>query len=548
MFASAAPSSGDSSNSNSIRKPSPSSVSTSSQKTSIVQTIERQVFNQTTQSWQHDRWVDASSSSSSSTKETETKPPMQQSPPTGYIFEDDWKIVMTPQVDSRGWNYKSPLVRERTWLRSIIRPAAAASTSIRSQAPRSTRQPTKSTTPTRTLSPLQKVLKPYTKAIRTIKDDFNYKGVGMSFYKSLLNPTSLGMAVKSPLTANFDAWDRRPFLPSMTAAMAVFNNPSPTISFGISTSCRVEALRYVAAWIFVTVKQLVRLFLYQLIRGLFLTFSLLLYPILGSFVALPKLPALVPPQRPQYNAELQERLGTSIAFRYSAHRGCWYWRISTWHGYMPTLLYLFQSTKLFPRPLLDWCSTHFASIGTDIAMPNPIMDTPFFCSMVLSVSGLFLANAYGTVGDKETITASSAVEPQSERITFLDSDDIQLPSEGKKQAAIFDDDDIPSSDDDFPDPPELTAISDDEGEAQNEKDTDIPRAKRKVSTSGGSSLSKGESETSTIKEQKHSTSDDQPQEESLRSKRSFIPPPPPAAKAPTRQSSIVSPRRDSNQE
>jgi len=295
----------------------------------IIEVYENEAFNSTTNSWigyAQNRW---------STLDGITSPaPNQLNPPKRHLFSDDWKIDVTGEMrDELGWEYFSNRKRRRRWLRAI--------------------------------SPTQEVTRYEKKRglLSVLRDNYNFKGFGISCYKSFVFPTSFGALLRLPLTANIDMLERRPYLPSVTSSCGFFFPPTIVCFLGMSLP-----------------KEVVR---YSLIKFM-LWLSHLLDVIMRREAK----------DKPTVNWEpsisVQERIGFSVSWRVSQEYG-YQFRISYWCLYLPTIEHLFRESTAFLKRIgvETWARQHTSSLG--VSTSYPAMSYPFFsCSAVLSMSGLYL--------------------------------------------------------------------------------------------------------------------------------------------------------------
>ena len=304
----------------------------------------------------------------------------------------------SPATDAMGWEYiyqyLRPPKRRRVWLRTIVPQSVVQKKfdkrQVQEEAP--TKQLPASTaekgSSSKTLedqqsdrllktretlsrrhvsipSALRKISPAFLQAdmIRSVRDDFNFKGLGMSLYKSLIFPESFGCGLRLPLTANFDVFDRNPGLPSVSSTLSLYG-PSWTIIAGLSCSVTVEWIKWVirnAVW---SISRAFVLVWYRLIMPILLVLKAaldrLVHPVhrisqkedaeispssskSSSSSSSIMIPSNIqnflstPVSRPMYNSELSERVGCSVSYRWSQKYG-FEFRVSYWHSYLPTLL------------------------------------------------------------------------------------------------------------------------------------------------------------------------------------------------------------------
>ena len=267
--------------------------STTSSKRKLLFVYETQLWDAATQSWQSTIWTNEHGLPSLS--------PRKLPAPEQTEFVGDWKIVLSPfsssysstgsssaTAGSDGWEYYfrhlKPPKRRRVWLRQVQQEAISDVSSL-------------STEYTSLSGPFlpqrhhhhpsvhlyKDLFKAAISCWQTIKDDCNFKGFGISLYKSLFSPLACGMALRLPLSPNFDSWDRRPHLPSVTSTISIYY--PPTIAWTLSSSLRMEFVQYLLARIVYEVRRILRLVIYQILfRGFLVVVSLGLYPILGRLI------------------------------------------------------------------------------------------------------------------------------------------------------------------------------------------------------------------------------------------------------------------------
>ena len=305
-----------------------------------------------------------------------------------------------------------------------------------------------------------------TRTMQLIRDDWNYKGLGFNLFKSFIFPSSIGIAIRLPLTINFDTFDRNPAWPIVSSSAAVFY--PPMIGGFLSTSVHVEWVKWMAKCTLGLIPHSVLWILYRLVVPLVWSIaSVVLFPIKkltvlggngngnGSFLKLPPRPTKIPNgswwtgrniAKPQYNSEMSERIGCSVSYRWSRRRG-YEFRVSYWHSYLPTLLVYQQflsqlqerlkgsifassssgssssstssstsgssssspsSSSSLPKTKTktNWWRKHTASLG--VSTTGPIPDTPpISCSANLSLSGLYWGARQGRSRTSTTSTTTA---------------------------------------------------------------------------------------------------------------------------------------------
>jgi hypothetical protein len=314
---------------------------------SLVQVTEWEVWDKSKNAWtgaadsSTNRWTDEKGHPSPS--------PSELQPPNGWEFAGDWKIVVQQQhqqqhsptssasgsgggggTDAMGWEYQfhylRPPTRRRIWLRKMQKTEKTRSSIVASQS---------------SVSTLPRQLGPAflsTQRIwQRIKDDWNFKGYGVTLYKSFIFPESFGVGLRLPLTANLEYFDSRPGLPSITCGTALYF-PWTVMGF-LSVSVHVEWCKWVLQSILALVPRLILYFIYKVVLPLLRALAMaILFPWRHRF---PLVPATIPRgfwtiPPPRYNSEISERLGVSISYRWTQGRtGCEF-RVSYSHSYLPT--------------------------------------------------------------------------------------------------------------------------------------------------------------------------------------------------------------------
>lgn len=264
---------------------------------------------------------------------------------------------------------------------------------------------------------------------RQIRDDFNFKGFGFSFYKSLVFGKSVGVAIRLPLTYNFGVWESHPGFPSVSTNVAFYGPSNPTIGIFLSASLRMEMIAWLLGAAASTASYCAAWFLWTfLVQGLVLAASALMFPVTRKLAK----PDLLLPRRPecwtvgpQYKRTVEERVGCSLSWRVSVQRG-FEFRRSFWHFYAPTVAsiadYCAQQRQAVARraslssvdsssgsekrrggtvaSLPTWVLRRAAALG--ISTSGPIPDEPFLTSSaLLSLSGFYFKKEGSSNRQKE---------------------------------------------------------------------------------------------------------------------------------------------------
>ena len=378
-------------------------------KTGVVQIVETEVYDGTT--WRSDekrKWTcpttgqvvatphDTNVPTKTTTTAKTTAPPK---------WTTVWKIVTGPSRDAHGWEYNAPnpavMTRRRTWLRTYSwydeeeeeEPIEAASDDQTKRAPKKQKALAQKK---KKISDQQQIVVP-PKWIQAIKDDWNFKGFGWTFYKSLVFTKSVGLAIRLPITFNFDTFERNPGFPAISAALCVYY-PASIILFW-NCSLRKEFLQWAGGRVTQVTAGLLALLAWTLIRGLWVAMAAILYPFTRQWLV-PERPVWIDglllgssAAGPHYHRTVDERLGCSLSWRVSAARG-YEFRWSAWHFWAPTAVSLWEDS-VWGRWLCRrqpkapaWMRRHAAACGLSTGAPIP--DPPYCSSSVIwTMSGYY---------------------------------------------------------------------------------------------------------------------------------------------------------------
>jgi hypothetical protein len=245
-----------------------STATDSPTKSSLVQVYEHEHFSKTTHAWvggsspqSTDRWTSSPTNHGRGVKIL--PPPSELLAPKGYEYTGDWKIDVTSSIstavnvgggiggigsslnniskDELGWEYfisNGVGRRRRRWLRTVVEvPVTTSSSSLSSSSTLLNVPPSKSmgihrqrVTSSRPgkgrgsvlLDPLDLPGYHLSKRIlKDLRDSFNFKGFGMTGSKSLITK-GIGIGCRLPLSANFDFWESRPFLPLVNCSLIMY--------------------------------------------------------------------------------------------------------------------------------------------------------------------------------------------------------------------------------------------------------------------------------------------------------------------------------------
>lgn len=379
----------------------------------VVQIVESEEYDGKTWLGHKSRWSDADGE--------ECDPPPSTNAPEGFQFEGDWKIVTSANRDSLGWEYiwalNQPAMRKRLWLRTIV------------------------------LIPKQ----PPTSLVATLRDQWNFKGFGVSFYKSLTFAKSFGMAFRLPIASNIEWWERNPALPSFSTAVAAYF-PFTAI-YQISGSLNVDFLAWVLGRSIRYAIYGASVVLLAICQMLFLPLALLLYPARRQLI-LPTFPLpTIPTAPPIFSLTISQRLGMSVNWRFTWESGCEL-RITYYYECMPTVLYLtellhrninnFQmmsnsnynknvAKEFSDTKLTNWLRRKAAAFGLSCGAPLPV-PPHYFCTAALSMSGFY----FSSPKQQQQQNKQQATVPSILTATATSKEDlaIESSSEAEESSAI----------------------------------------------------------------------------------------------------------------
>ena len=324
--------------------------------------------------WQAVSWNEASTGDASPS-------PSEYPDPSDGNWISEWKIVTGTTRDEFGWDYKTNRKRRRTWIRTFeTYNDKHASNRFKTWRASSG---TPSTSVTASVAPRTRVV-PITRLARAIRESYNFKGFGLTVYKSLVFRHSFGVALRVPVTFNFNLWEEHPSLPSVGASVAIYH-PWVVCLF-VSTSLRMEVLQWAITTSVATVIYAVCWLLWTvLLRGLIVAGAAILFPVTRRLYQ-PTFPLAKPNWLgPEYSRSAEERLGISWSWRYSQARG-YEFRTGYWHYFAHSMVALLKAWNVQRIP--NWVVRRVAAVGTSISTPIP--DQPFItANTLLSLSGIY---------------------------------------------------------------------------------------------------------------------------------------------------------------
>ena len=304
-------------------------------------------------------------------------------PPPGFEWSGDWKIdVQRDKREQYGWEYFldstngsriSSKRRKRRWLRSIqpIIPESIPGKEKEVVVSSADKQAIKTST---------------RDWINLFREQYNWKGFGFGFYKSLLWKYGAGIVLKIPVALNFDFIERRPYLPNLSCGVGVYTCPWTLAGF-FDFSFRVELIRFL----------LVRL----------------MQELLFAFAGLLRLMLLIRKSdqfsmdriKLKYNNAVSERVGFSISWRIKQGRTGAEFRVSPWVSYyslLPTISKLLLGTE---TPVLvknnealttitRWLDQRTAAVGMSSARLPAQYSPQFTLSTYFNLNGFYYTPAF----------------------------------------------------------------------------------------------------------------------------------------------------------
>jgi hypothetical protein len=232
------------------------STSLSSAVTFLYELYEHEIYNPPTNTWTSRRFTQSPITGGGGRDSTSLDPNIC-SPPRNYIFNGEWKIDMrsgsvsssttSGERDGFGWEYYVGRYdglqrRRRRWVRSLLRVqhGAAAATRLSNSSKK------KQTKINNQKQQQQQVKKNNNNSIlRSIQEQYNFKGFGWSINKSLIFLHSIGATLRIPLSANFDSYEQYRAAPFISTGI-YFGYPWAVATM-LNASLPIEALRWFIA-------------------------------------------------------------------------------------------------------------------------------------------------------------------------------------------------------------------------------------------------------------------------------------------------------------
>jgi hypothetical protein len=233
-------------------------TTTGSSSSRLVEVYEHEFYSKTNQVWIGgtgtsknntlvSRW---SSTSIPNDKVKHLPPPSELSPPKGYIYEGEWMIDMTSErKDDLGWEYyldekedEKIGRRRRRWLRTVVKkPTEVHSVREGDRERKQTLSQSSATTSIPQMDPKYHLPNKAYLFFQPFRDSFNFKGYGLSLYKSLIY-SSFGLTLRMPITTHFDIFEMRPYIPSIATSMSFSCRPYKLV-FNLNCSLPVEVIK-----------------------------------------------------------------------------------------------------------------------------------------------------------------------------------------------------------------------------------------------------------------------------------------------------------------
>ena len=379
----------------------------------------------------------------------------------------EWKIAVTSTSQS-GWEYSrrrrpkqtlqqpqrrsSPLLqythRQRIWLRTV------ATTTI-DNGDMGT-QPSPIKVLKRKKYRKRKSTNFYDRIVTKVQEDWNFKGFGVTFVKSILYRNAFGIAFRLPVTLHFKTWERYPALPNIGSSIAIFF-PQLCICLFINLSLRVEYIQLTLYYISHIVPSLCTAVLLLLLRGLALAVSALLYPLTRQPLLLATIQEYddqmkerntwwdlllpinnrPPPYQQRRHPESDERIDVSWSFRWSLDHG-YEFRTTCSHFYaIPLAAVMEAMIPLLPlsdnkrtvysttsiMKMMDWIPRHEAAIGCSFVGPAYHDKTGLFitANTLLALSGIYSTEHPKIRNGWKKIAEASAIQPSRDFGTISNS-------------------------------------------------------------------------------------------------------------------------------
>lgn len=308
-----------------------------------------------------------------------------------------WMLSTSKNVSSSsaetGWKYlltqSQQAIRQRKWTRMY---ASESSTIKKKKGSNKRKQRRALSIPTTGTTPVTAEESCIHTWLQAIRDEWNFKGFGFTFYKSLISWNTFGCAFRLPLTFNLDSFERNPALPSMSMSLSLYYPWS--LIFFINISLRLEFIKWAARRAIESCAGIMLLTTWAcLMRSIAISIAVLLFPVTRHWPELSAAPQSLkhmvwgkPGDRIPFSRTTEERLGCSVSWRISQLRG-YEFRTSCWHLVAPTLTSIWESIPVVKKSIPPtWFLRRSAAVGFSTGVPTP--DPPNFSgSAILVLSG-----------------------------------------------------------------------------------------------------------------------------------------------------------------
>ena len=156
-----------------------------------------------------------------------------------------------------------------------------------------------------------------------LSDDFLFRGLGVSVYKSFLYQYAGGISLRIPLSPNFLSYYNRPELPTLSCSVGLYY--PWTAGFFLSASLPAEVVAIMLHRLSIHLRNL------QLCRG-----DPRRIPVDSSPI--------------KYSQDVSQRVGVSLSWRYSPSTG-WRCLLAPWAMYLPSVRFLLRAVARIIRRL-----------------------------------------------------------------------------------------------------------------------------------------------------------------------------------------------------
>lgn len=156
-----------------------------------------------------------------------------------------------------------------------------------------------------------------------LKEDFLFRGLGISLYKSFLYQYAGGVSLRIPLSPNFLSYYNRPELPAIACSIGLYY--PWTLGFFLTASLPAEVVALILHRFSVHLR------------------NLLLRPGDPRRIPVDSIPI-------KYSQDVTQRVGVSISWRYSPSTG-WRCLLAPWALYLPSVRFLLRAIAKFVRRL-----------------------------------------------------------------------------------------------------------------------------------------------------------------------------------------------------